>query len=73
MKSEKVLEYPKGASFSVLGRVSRNGLSRLRTADGWVSEFSVKNNRRLVELLDPDTDVVALLTAAMGLVPKCAV
>jgi len=72
MESEKVLVYPKGASFSVLRCINRNGLNRLRTADGWVSEFSAKHNRRLVEFLDPDSDVLGLLTAALGVITKSA-
>lgn len=50
----------------MLGRIHRNGSSRLRTADGWVSEFSAKHDRRLVELLDPHRDLVEQLMAAMG-------
>lgn len=65
MESENVLVYPQGVSFSVLDRISRKGLSRLRTPDGWVSEFSAKHDR-LVELLDPEADVVGLLIAALG-------
>jgi hypothetical protein len=66
MESAELLVYPQGVSFSVLGRIDRNGSSHLRTADGWVSEFSAKHDRRLVEPLDPDRDLVEQLMAAMG-------
>jgi len=66
MASEEVLVYPQGISFTVLGRINRKGLSRLRTADGWVSELSAKQDHRLVELLDPESDIIEQLVAAMG-------
>jgi len=66
MESTEVAVYPRGLFFSVLGRVNRKGFSRIRTADGWASEFSANQDRRLVEQLDPDRDPVEQLMAAMN-------
>lgn len=53
-ESDKVVVYPMGATFRVLGRTNRRGWIRLRTSDGWVSECSFKHGRRLVEPISED-------------------
>jgi nucleoside-diphosphate-sugar epimerase len=53
-ESDKVVIYPMGTTFKVLGRVNRRGWIRLRTPDGWVSESSFKHGRRLIEPISED-------------------
>jgi hypothetical protein len=65
-KSAEVAVYPQGLFFCVLGRISRKGLVRVRTADGWASEFCAKQDRRLVEQLDANQDPIEQLMAAIG-------